>query len=216
MKHTIITLLLLVAAGSVCQGQTFDEWFKQKKTQKKYLLQQIAALQMYAGYVKKGYGIAQKGLTTISDIKSGEFNLHQEYFSSLKNVNPKIRNYAEVAGIISLEVKITQLYLKTNKQVQVSNLFNDGDVKYVFKVFSNLMDDCAATITELTALITNNNWEMKDNERLGRMDALCRNMQDNFTFAQSFSDQTKMLALQRMKEKNDVQTGLILNGLHNK
>ncbi len=215
MIRTII-ILLLVAAGSVCQGQTFDEWFKQKKTQKKYLLEQIAALHTYAGYVKKGYGIAQKGLTTISDIRSGEFNLHEEYFSSLKNVNPKIRNYAQVVGIISLEVKITQLYLKTNKQVQVSNLFNDGDVKYVFKVFSGLMDDCAATITELTALITNNNLEMKDNERLGRMDILYRNMQDNFTFAQSFNDQAKVLAIQRMKEKNDVKTGLILNGLLNK
>ena len=215
MKRAII-ILLLVAVGSVAIGQTFDEWFKQKKTQKKYLLQQIAALQLYGSYVKKGYGITRKGLTTISDIRSGEFNLHSDYFTSLKSVNPKIKNYAQAAGIIVLQVKIAQLYRNTYKQVKVSNLFNDGEVKYIFKVFSSLMDDCAANITELIALINNNQLEMKDNERLERMDALYRNMQDNFTFAQSFSDQTKVLALQRMKEKNDAQTGLILNGLHNK
>lgn len=215
MKRAII-ILLLVAVGSVAIGQTFDEWFKQKKTQKKYLLQQIAALQLYGSYVKKGYGITRKGLTTISDIRSGEFNLHSDYFTSLKSVNPKIKNYAQAAGIIVLQVKIAQLYRNTYKQVKVSNLFNDGEVKYIFKVFYSLMDDCAANITELIALINNNQLEMKDNKRLERMDALYRNMQDNFTFAQSFSDQTKVLALQRMKEKNDAQTGLILNGLHNK
>ena len=212
MKLSII-ILLLVATGSVCQGQTFAEWFKQKKTQKKYLLEQIAALQAYAGFVKKGYSIAQKGLTTISDIRHGEFNLHVDYFSSLKNVNLKIKNFTQVAGIIALQLKIAQLYGNSYKQVKVSNLFNDGEVKYVLKVFSNLMDDCAADITELSALINNNQLEMKDNQRLERMDALYNNMQKNLAFAQSFSDGTNVLAIQRMKEKNDAQKGLIPNGL---
>lgn len=56
--------------------QTFHEWFRQKKTQKKYLIQQIAALKVYLGYVQKGYSIAQKGLTTVSNIKKGNFDLH--------------------------------------------------------------------------------------------------------------------------------------------
>ncbi|MBK8310917.1 MAG: hypothetical protein IPL04_08535 [Chitinophagaceae bacterium] len=34
-------------------GQTLAEWTQQKKTQKKYLLQQIVALQVYIGYAKK-------------------------------------------------------------------------------------------------------------------------------------------------------------------
>lgn len=55
----IITLTIFV---TVCNAQTFAEWFKQKETQKKYLIQQIVAFQMYLGYVQKGYSIAQKGL----------------------------------------------------------------------------------------------------------------------------------------------------------
>jgi len=49
MKKIFLFLLLVVSAGSNLQAQTFAEWFQQKKTQKKYLLQQIAALQVYIG-----------------------------------------------------------------------------------------------------------------------------------------------------------------------
>ena len=45
-------------------AQTLAEWVSQKVTQKKYLLQQIAALQVYSGYLSKGYSIAKDGLNT--------------------------------------------------------------------------------------------------------------------------------------------------------
>jgi hypothetical protein len=45
MAGTVIgSLLLLQSLGS--SAQTFAEWWKQGSTQKKYLLQQIAALQV--------------------------------------------------------------------------------------------------------------------------------------------------------------------------
>ena len=48
MKKLLIMFLLGMLATTT-QAQTFAEWFKQKKTQKKYLVQQIAALQVYIG-----------------------------------------------------------------------------------------------------------------------------------------------------------------------
>ena len=70
--------MLFLAAGTV-EAQTFSEWFRQKKTQKKYLLQQIAALQVYIGYAQKGYRIAKEGLTTIGGFTKGEFDLHSDF-----------------------------------------------------------------------------------------------------------------------------------------
>ena len=78
MKNILIIIILL--AGSFCHAQTYDEWFRQKKTAKKYLLDQIAALQTYIGYAEKGYSIVTGGLNTIKDIKHGDFNLHNNYF----------------------------------------------------------------------------------------------------------------------------------------
>ncbi len=62
------TILLVIATVLLFQSanaQTWDEWFKQKKTQKKYLVQQIAALRVYLDYLKKGYTVVHNGLNTI-------------------------------------------------------------------------------------------------------------------------------------------------------
>jgi hypothetical protein len=103
-------ILLLATAGLFAflssNAQTADEWFNQKSTQKKYLLQQIAALKVYLGYAKKGYTIVTSGVNTIRNIKNGDLNLHRDFFNRLKNVNPSIRKYAKVADIIAYQVKI--------------------------------------------------------------------------------------------------------------
>jgi len=102
----LLFVLLLISKSFFSFGQTFEEWTQQKKTQKKYLLQQIAALQLYLGYVKKGYEVVNKGLITVRNIKNGDFNLHRDFLGSLKRVNPKIKKYAKVADIIAYQVRI--------------------------------------------------------------------------------------------------------------
>jgi hypothetical protein len=75
MKKSIIFMLLLLTS-SLCQGQNFREWFRQNATQKNYLIEQIAHFKLYLELTEKGYKIAKEGLTTIGEIKNGEFNLH--------------------------------------------------------------------------------------------------------------------------------------------
>ncbi|MDQ3843049.1 MAG: hypothetical protein M3342_03415, partial [Bacteroidota bacterium] len=80
-------------------AQTVEEWTDQKKTQIKYLLQQIAALKVYTGHIQKGYAIARSGLTTIQSIKKGDVTVHQTFFSSLQKVSPAIQQYSKVNDI---------------------------------------------------------------------------------------------------------------------
>lgn len=214
MKRLLI-LLLFAILSSGTKAQTFAEWFRQKATQKKYLLQQIAALQVYIGYVQKGYSIARQGLNTISDIKHGEFNLHKDYFNSLKTVNPKIKNYSKVADIIALQVNIVKTYKEAVKQVRQSGSFNVNEISYVNGVFERLLDDCTKTIDALIAVTTSGELEMKDDERLKRIDALYSDMQDKYTFVQAFSNEAKLLAASRIREQSDIQTMRILNGIKN-
>lgn len=212
----LITIIILTICVKACKAQTFAEWFQQKKTQKKYLIEQIAAFKIYICYVQKGYSITEKGLSTISNIKNGDFNLHKDFFSSLKSINPTIRNYAKVAGIIAFQIKTVKVYKDTYRQVQSSNLFNSDEVHYVFKAFTSLLSDCTDVIDALITVATNGELEMKDDERLKRIDSLYSLMQDNCTFAQSFSVETKFLTVQRMKEKNGIQTIRLLTGIKNK
>ena len=51
---TAMPILLFLFVSMLLSAQTTAEWFNQKATQKKYLIQQIAALQVYIGYLQKG------------------------------------------------------------------------------------------------------------------------------------------------------------------
>lgn len=202
MKSLIIVMLISIFSTST-------------NAQKKSLLQQIAALKVYIDYAQKGYSIAKEGLTLIGDIKNGEFDLHSKYISSLKTINPRIRNYSKVADIISLQLEIIKVYKNDFRQVQQSKAFTADELNYINEVFKRLIDDCTGTIDELISITTSNNLEMKDDERLKRIDALYNDMQAKYTFVQSYAGEAKALAISRMKEQNDIETRSTINGIKN-
>lgn len=210
-KLFIITLLATLSMGS--KAQTLAEWLNQGATQKKYLLQQIAALQVYIGYVQKGYSVAKQGLNTISNIKHGEFNLHTNYYNSLKTVNPSIKGYAKIAAIVALQVRIVKVYKNASEQIQKSGVFTNNEASYLNGVFDRLMADCNKTIDALIDVMTSNKLEMKDGERLKRIDNLYADMQGKYTFVQAFSNEAKMLAVSRTCEQNDIETSRAISGI---
>ncbi len=211
MKNFLI--ILLVLSVSFCQGQTYDEWFSQKKTQKKYLLEQIAALQTYIGYAEKGYSIVTGGLNTIKDIKHGDFNLHNNFFNSLSSVNPAIKKYSKVASIIAMQISIAKQVSGTIKSCKKSNLLLNSELKYLGAVFNNLLNECAKSLDELFVVITNNETQMKDDERIQRIDKLYDDMKDKQIFTTSFSHSATGLSIQRMNDQNDIIISKKLNGL---
>ena len=107
MKKLLIISIMVLCAENL-SAQTWAEWFRQKATQKKYLLQQIAALHVYLGYLSKGYSIAKDGLNTIKSIKNGDLLQHTNYFTSLVTVNPQIKRYKKVADIIAIQISIAK------------------------------------------------------------------------------------------------------------
>ena len=212
---SLLTLALFALLFLQAKAQTPVELFQQGATQKKYLLQQIAAFRMYIDYLQKGYSIAKQGLNTISDIKHGEFNLHKDYFNSLRAVNPKIKNYSKVADIVSLQVSIIKVYKEASKRVKQSGSFNAEEISYINGVFGRLMDDCSKVIDELIAVTTSGELEMKDDERLKRIDAMFSDLQDKYGFIQSFSNEAKLLVAWRNQEQNNIQSSRALNGIKN-
>ena len=214
MKKTLLSVLV-VLSFKASTAQTFEEWFKQKKTQKKYLIEQIVAFKIYLGYVQKGYSIARKGLTTIGNIKKGDFNLHNDFLSSFKSVNPTIRNYSKVPDIIAFQVKIIQSYKSTYKYVQSISLYSPAEIDFIYRVFTNLIDNSSNDLDELITVVTANELEMKDDERLKRIDAIYASIQDKYAFAKNFGDEAKVLAVQKAKDKNNLETSRKLYGIKN-
>lgn len=183
--------------------------------QRKVLLQQIAALQIYIGYAKKGYSIAKKGLNTIGDLKRGELNLHSDYFTSLKLVNPKIKNYTRIAEIVALQAEILARYSRTLGEIKQDDLFHGNEIAYIKRVFDRLIENCDNNLDELITIVTDGQLEMKDDERMKRIDQLYQNMLENHTFCESFSNQTRLMSFSRVKDTKDVKTSRALHGLNN-
>lgn len=210
-------ILLLATAGLFVSlslnAQTADEWLNQKATQKKYLLQQIAALQVYIGYAKKGYNIVTGGINTIRNIKNGDLNLHRDFFNGLKNVNPAIRRYAKVADIIAYQVKIIKQTKGTLQQIGETKQFTETELDYCKQVFDNLLDECMKTVEELILVITSGKLEMKDDERLKRIDKLYADVQEKYSFACSFSEDMGILAIQRLGEQLEINRSKLINGI---
>jgi len=212
MKKIIVIASLLCFVQTL-SAQTFAEWFRQKATQKKYLLQQIAALQVYIGYVSKGYSIAKKGLNTIQDIKHGDLNLHSSYFTSLVTVNPQIKRYAKVADILALEIDIARQVTQTIKDCKNSHQLTSAELAYLQKVFNNLLDDCVKCLDALLNIISDGQLSMKDDERIAAIDTLYDNMADKQIFIRAFSNTAKGLCVQRDIEQKNIIISKKLNGL---
>lgn len=193
--------MLLFHVGS---AQTLAEWFQQKKTQIQYLGDQIAALKAYAVIAKKGYAIAKSGLATIGNIKKGDFAVHSNYFSSLAKVNPNVKAYTKIAGIISMQIAIVKECQKQRKDIQRSGEFNSNEIVYLEKVFDNLLQGCTEIMNQLIAVTTDGLLEMKDDERIQNIDKLYEQMQDRWLFMQGFGNTNSMMMLQRMEDQNDV------------
>ncbi|HMI59272.1 MAG TPA: hypothetical protein VK518_00145 [Puia sp.] len=194
MKQTvmIVGLILVVSRG-----------FSQNKIT--VMLEQIAKYEVYLMDLKKGYDVVNKGLTLINDIKHGEFDLHRDYFNSLKSVNPQIKSEAKIAAMIALQAEILSDCQSYYHQLQQSGVFTSQEISYLYTVFSALLTDVAKDITAVTTVIADGQLQMKDGERLSRIDQLYAGMTDHYEFLHAFGDQAKLQGLQRRKALQEVQ-----------
>ncbi|MBK0378533.1 hypothetical protein [Mucilaginibacter segetis] len=208
----LLAFLFFIAAAlpvSTCRAQTFAEWFSQKKTQKKYLLQQIAALQVYTSYLKQGYTIASQGLSGISGALYKEFGLHNAYYHSLKTAGPAIRSNRQVAEIVQWQQDI----LDRLAQLDRVDGLKQGERTYISQVKNALLRDCNTQMTLLQDIMTDGRVTWSDEERLKTISSIHTAMEDNYSFATAFTDKVYLYKVQQEQERNSVHTGKALHGL---
>ena len=155
------------------------------------MLKQIAKLEIYIIDLEKGYKIAQEGLTTIGEIKKGEFNLHSLFFSSLESVNPSVAKYSKIAVIISDQLSIISTFKSLIQHLNNSGKMTNAELQYVQAVYSNLSDECTKTLNALIEVTTDGNLEMTDDDRIKRIDGINEDMEDKYAFSQNFCDKAR-------------------------
>lgn len=216
MKNTnrIGLIGLILCCSMSMQAQGLGEWFNQKQTQAKYLIKQIAALQVYLHYLEKGYAITEDGLHLIGDLKNGEFNLHKDYFNSLKIVNPNIMKYPKIAGILSMQMSIINHHYSIISISKKGGQFTAEELNYIKKVYENLEDEVEKDLDELQLVITNGQMQMTDDERISEIDKIYNQVQDKYSFSQSFSGRVSQLIVQRERGNKEAKELKELYDIH--
>lgn len=200
--RTLLVFSLFTAINTgmaaTAKAQTFAEWFKQKKTQKKYLVQQIEALAVYSGYLKKGYRIATNGLGSISGSLKIENGQHTTYYNRLKTVDGEVKNNPMVIDILTWQKNI----LKRLAVIGQTAGLTREELNYLSDVREAVLKDCDNQINTLQNVLHNGNLEMSDAERLALISQVHAGMLDNYRFTSGFTAQVQIYAGQRRQEQN--------------
>lgn len=202
MKKVILVLTVVLFSQQAVLSQA---------KQRKELLRQIGALQVYMDYAKKGYTAVSKGLNFIGDAKRGEVKLHGDYFTSLLKVNTKVQKYYKTAAIIALQFQIMKVCRKTYTDIKGSDLFHGSELDYIARSFERLLVNCERTLDELLVLSSDSKLELKDDERLARIDALHEMMLEDYNFCIAVSREARLLWISKAGERKDSRD---LNGIY--
>lgn len=201
LAYTLFTAIAS-AMTTTSHAQTFAEWFKQKSTQKKYLLQQIAALEVYAGYVKTGYHIAGQGLGSVSVYLGSEHDLHAAYYQNQKTVNLWVRENPQLNEILAWRAAIVK---KLTGMVTSTKLARD-ERQHLNQVRNAVLTDCNVQMNRLENMITDGRLEMNDAERLKQLATIHQAMKENYLFANDFAKQVAIYCGQRHAELHNIST----------
>jgi len=211
MKKLLLLLILMNTNSG--KAQTAAEWTRQKATQIRYLYQQLAALEVYAGRLKEGYDIARKGLNTVRNIRNGEWRLHEGFFEALDIVSPAIKAHPKVAAILFAQKHLLKETGALRKQLLQEALLTSKEKAYVESVCANLLWESAHDLEELLAVITSDNYQMGDAERIGRIETLFTQVQEKGVFFQSFRQTVAGLAGGKKVDLRDINLSKRLNAL---
>jgi hypothetical protein len=204
MKRTLSFLLSLLLCSHACLCQTFDEWYKQNKTQKKYLLLQIAKLQTYMAYAKQGYQIVQGGLRLVGDIKEGDFRLHNDYFTHLQTVSPSIKKYSKVTAILSIQLQMLQTYRSGISKLNAESLLTGSNKGECRQIMEAVIDDALLDIGSLQAILTDGSFSMTDEERVEQIDQIYLSINQKKDLQRQFLLAVQATIHQRKQSSSDM------------
>ncbi|UII29084.1 hypothetical protein LVD15_11825 [Fulvivirga maritima] len=203
---TVWLLIILLITPGYAQTPNVKEFFQQKKTQRKYLLKQIALLQLYLGFVKKGYRIVDKGLHVIGDIKEGKFSLDKEYIQSLSSVKLQLSTSPQVETV-SETLSLAQVRIQgTTMLVNETQLISASEHEYLSNMLKSQQQTLINIGEELDLILQDQHTEMKDAARLQRLDVVREAAQGLATITWQFQAYVRQLILSRTREQHELMS----------
>ena len=209
-------LIIIISLASVSMCSTFSASAQEDEIKQLLLnVEKLVQFKQILSDMKKGYQILDGGYNTIKNISEGNFKLHKDFLDGLLQVSPAVRNYRRVADIASCQIVLVKEYRSAYERFRRDGNFHPEELSYLGNVYERLLKESLRNLDDLLIVITAGKARMTDDERLQAIDRIYTDMQDKLMFLRHFNHNTTILAIQRAKERNDVQTIRGIYGLNN-
>jgi len=189
MQTIIFTALItagLCFAGLVTYGQTFSEWWQQKKTRIKYLRQQAAILEILKETIEKGYEGAEEGVDSVGAMAEVELAQHERFLKSLPFVKPALKNSPEFLSSHALAQALINQVLRTMKNYGKDPEFTEEDIRWLSAYMTGILKDLRYELEELDLLASDGVLRMKDSERYEKIRAAALNIRITYEAGMAF------------------------------
>ena len=194
------TAILLMLLGTMTEGQTLQEWTKQKQLQTAYKVNQIVALKGYLEVAKKGYEIARVGWNLVDLAQDGEFTLHRDYFASLTKVHPVVANDPTGKHIVWIYVQIQKEVDWMGTYLKSSGKWGTSDTSHILGFNQTCLTESGNMVRELDDLLTSHTYDMEDGERLELIAKLDKEITRLYSALKLYNGQIRQLNLHRSKD----------------
>ena len=205
--------MVLLSGAVQCKAQTFDEWFEQNSTRKKYQDQQIGELQIYMSLLQQGYGIVESGLDTIGGYKQAEYDVHHQYYLSLGTVSPVVAGMPQVSEILTLEQRVVDRWTAALASYNASGVLQPAELSYLQHVYGQVVQYGLADVNLLNDVLTDNTLQLSDNERMAGVLAIDARMRERYRATMELTRAADGVVAQRTIRAADQQTLAQLYGL---
>lgn len=169
MSKRFFALITFTSLVISVEAQTWDEWFKQKETKKLRLVEQIAALQVYSGYLEKGFSIAKEGWQTVASFKDGTFSLHDDFIGRLAKINPELENSHRLVRMIEDHYRLLKLLRKAKQSIAGSDSYQQAEKDWLIDVINRSIQEALLLTSEIQLLLSDDELDLSDNERMQRL-----------------------------------------------
>lgn len=149
--------------------------------------------------------MSQLKLNEIRDWVEKQRKLYDDYFQELWKVKAALAYYQRVKDIIERQVQMVNEYKAAWALFQQDKNFTQAELDYMYNIYSGMLDESVKSIDQLFLVVNAFATQMSDAKRLEIINTVSDNLEQQFIDIKDFSNQNKMLSLQRASEKGEIE-----------
>ena len=158
--------------------------------------------------------LSKAKLDDISGWVEKQKELYGNYFDELWKVKDAITLYHRIKEMTQKQVMMVNGYKKNYRLFQQDAHFTQGELEYMGKVYSGMIDKSLKNIDELFLVVNAMTTQMSDAERIEMINAAGDAIDKSYNDMQDFNNENKLLSLHRSKDAGEITAIKSLYGLN--